>query len=109
MASQIISGILSVEKTCDSRLSDAEKQAEWILEDAKAKADEIMQNAETQAKEIHLSGASDAETEAKRLQAESDAKSSEDVRALKDTVRRRSGAATDAVIELLLNSVRGGN
>ncbi len=109
MASQIIAGILSVEKTCDSRLSDANSHAEQILEDAKNRADEIMRNAETQAKEIHLSGEQDALTEAKRLQAESDDKSSENVRALKDTVRRRSGAATDAVIELLLNSVRGGN
>lgn len=102
MASQMIDSILSAEKECDRRLNEAGEKAAAVRAEAAAKQTEILKVARENAKETRQSILADAQKEAERIQAVSDVEAAERVRALKDSVRRRSGAAVNAVTELLL-------
>lgn len=102
MASQMIDSILSAEKECDRRLHEAGEKAADIRADAEKRQAELLTEARVEAKNARQQIIAQAQTEADRIQSETDVKTAEDVRALKDSVRRRSGAAVNAVTELLL-------
>lgn len=102
MASQMIDSILSAEKECDRRLRAAEEKAAGVRADAEKKRTDILNSARDTAKAERQSILAAAQGEADRIQAEADKKAAEDARALRDGVRRRSGAAETAVTELLL-------
>lgn len=102
MASQMIDSILSAEKECDRRLHEAGEKAAEIRSDAEKRQTELLNEARAETKNARQRIMSRAQTEADRIQSESDGKTAENVRALKDSVRRRSGAAVNAVTELLL-------
>ena len=102
MAAQMIDTILSAEKECDKRLNDASAKAAAIRADAAKKQAEILADARKQAAEARSRVLKDAEKEAERIRAGAEEHTAESVRALKDSVRRRSGAAVNAVAELLM-------